>query len=402
MKSKTNFKILLVLAVIIGAMLLLGTTTVQANVEDNQKSSYNEMDKNYVENLISNLKCKPEKNGDRFFASFEYIYDIDKGYDYEYAKNLFIQTAKEEIQDNNIEFEHFSGTGGEFEDDFTPNPECVLFILKDKIKYAEINVALIGRAQITIPSNVEDTETYTKTKIQEFLKREWQKDENIDNITINKSNGDYYIISTREGEIGKVIIKKEKTTTEIVKKEDTTTGIKIETTTAVLPSNVVLSSIKVTEQNILNTVQTALKDISNKYTTYDITLLKDNVKIQPNGKIKISIPIPNSYNKEQIEIYRIEENGTKIKYDVKVEGDYAIFETDHFSIYVLAEKQTQNPTEPTTDKGEKDTTPTTNTISKEKDDTPKTGTETINIIGYVLATTIISGVGIVALKKNLK
>ena len=365
MKSKTNFKFLLIFSIILGAMLLLGTTKVQANVEDNQKSSYNETDKNYVENLISNLKCKPEKNGDRFLASFEYIYDIDKGYDYEYAKNLFIQTAKEEIQDNNIEFEHFSGTGGEFEDDFTPTPECLLFILKDKIKYAEISVALIGRAQITIPSNIEDTETYTKTKIQEFLK-------------------------------------KEETTTETIRKEDITTGIKIETTTAVLPSNVVLSSIKVTEQNILNRVQTALKDISNKYTTYDITLLKDNVKIQPNGEIKISIPIPNSYNKEQIEIYRIEENGTKIKYDVKVEGDYAIFETDHFSIYVLAEKQTQNPTEPTTDKGEKDKTPTTNTISKEKDDTPKTGTETINIIGYVLATTVLAGAGIVALKKNLK
>lgn len=51
---------------------------------------------------------------------------------------------------------------------------------------------------------------------------------------------------------------------------------------------------------------------------------------------------------------------------------------------------------------EKDTTPKTNTTNKEKDDTPKTGTETINIIGYVIATTIVSGIGIVVLKKNLK
>jgi len=54
---------------------------------------------------------------------------------------------------------------------------------------------------------------------------------------------------------------------------------------------------------------------------------------------------------------------------------------------------------------EKDNTPTTNTttnntINGEKDETPKTGTT--NIIGYALATTILSGIAIVAVKKNLK
>ena len=40
-------------------------------------------------------------------------------------------------------------------------------------------------------------------------------------------------------------------------------------------------------------------------------------------------------------VYRIEEDGTKTKYDVTVEEEYAVFETDHFSTYVLAEEKEQ-------------------------------------------------------------
>lgn len=172
-------------------------------------------------------------------------------------------------------------------------------------------------------------------------------------------------------------------TNEDIKLNDTTTGIKIETTTNVISSNVVLTSTTVTDQNVLNTVKGALKEISTKYMVYDINLLENNVKVQPNGKIKVSIPIPSDYNKEKLEVYRIEDNGNRIKYDVKVDGDYATFETDHFSTYVLAENTTQAGA---TSKG------------NEKDDTPKTGT--IGNINPLVYMTIISALGIIVFRKK--
>ena len=177
--------------------------------------------------------------------------------------------------------------------------------------------------------------------------------------------------------IGKIISSSKDSFT--IKLEEQEQKFYIDSTTNVVPKNTTLSVEKITSGNSYNTVSKVLGTSVNKFVVYDISLLSNNTKIQPNGKVKVSIPIPSDYNRNKLEVYRIKDNGEKIKYDVTVEGDYATFETDHFSTYVLAE---------------------THQNSKEKDETPKTGTT--NIIGYVLAITILSGAGIVILKKNLK
>ena len=151
-----------------------------------------------------------------------------------------------------------------------------------------------------------------------------------------------------------------------------------------------MESKKVEEKQTLDTVKKALPQTTYQCSVYDINLLRDGAKIQPNGKVKVSIPIPSGYNKERLTIYRVDENGTSTEYKVKVEENYATFETDHFSIYVLAEKKaetttTTTPTAPTTNKGE-------------KDNTPKTGTA--DITKYIVAVAVISAVGIMLLKKK--
>ena len=86
-----------------------------------------------------------------------------------------------------------------------------------------------------------------------------------------------------------------------------------------------------------------LKNSVNKYTIYDIELLdKDDNKIQSNGKVKVSLLIPEEYNKNNLVVYYI---GDKVEeYDVTVNGNYAQFETEHFSEYILAEKKIEkNP-----------------------------------------------------------
>lgn len=177
-----------------------------------------------------------------------------------------------------------------------------------------------------------------------------------------------------------------------VKEEDSTTGIKLEATETQLPANTKATIEEVTTGNTFNTVKTVLKDFTNKMKIFEITLKSNDVEIQPNGKIKISIPIPEGFDTSKLMIYRIEENGTKTEYTVTVNGNYATFETDHFSTYALAEVK------------QEDTTVNTNTdnknTNKEKDNTPKIGVTTpILVIAFV---TMIAGIGIVAVKKNQK
>ena len=113
---------------------------------------------------------------------------------------------------------------------------------------------------------------------------------------------------------------------------------------------------------------------------------------QLNGKVKISIPVPDNFDKSNLVVYRVEEDGTKIEYTVTVNGDVATFETDHFSIYVLAEKETTQNTENTVKPS------TTTTPEHKKDDTPKTGTT--ESIYFIIPVTVMSAIGIIAFRRK--
>lgn len=265
-------------------------------------------------------------------------------------------------------------------------------IYYNNICYGEIEYTEWYNFIVTIPNTIEDTEeAYINYAIPKIEKRIQEYAGNGNNnitgtLKVKKQNGNTYTVSDDKQNFGNIIIKKDENAKEdIVNKVEnvniSTDGIKIDSTTNVIPKNTTLSVEKITSGNSYNIVSKVLGTSVNKFVVYDISLLSNNTKIQPNGKVKVSIPIPSGYNKDKLEVYRIEDNGEKIKYAITVEGDYATFETEHFSTYVLAE---------------------THQNSNEKDETPKTGIETTNITGYVLLITILSGVVIVTLKKNLK
>ena len=141
----------------------------------------------------------------------------------------------------------------------------------------------------------------------------------------------------------------------IIGDEDKDTGIRLDTTTAELPSNTVLIANPLTTGTIYNIVSSALTDVNvNNFIAFEIKLESNGVEIQPNGMVKISIPIPEIFYNADLAVFRIDDDGTKTPYSVAetaIDGvRYITFETEHFSTYVLA-----------------DITDT------EKDETPKTG-----------------------------
>ena len=171
-------------------------------------------------------------------------------------------------------------------------------------------------------------------------------------------------------------------------KEEIKTGIKLDTNTSVVPKDTELYVKEITDGAVYNSIKSTIANV-NKFIAFDISLKSNNKEIQPNGNVKISIPIPDGFDTSKLVVYRVSDNGEKTEYKVSLDGKYATFETDHFSTYALVERKDED-------------TYSTNqqpaiTNKMEKDDTPKTGT--VDKSNYIIAVAIISIVGIIALRK---
>lgn len=81
------------------------------------------------------------------------------------------------------------------------------------------------------------------------------------------------------------------------------------------------------------------RKIKGKKLYFDIEMLKDEVKIQPNGYVTVFIPIPEDYAKERIQVYYLnEETETYELIQGEIQDNYYTFTINHFSKYALVEK----------------------------------------------------------------
>lgn len=376
-----------------------GTHNVQ---EKEIKIKYNNTDKHNAsdEQKIKNIKLESPR-----------YYEVElKSISFESYFELIANYYKKFINDNSIVIKANTGAGGS---DGTLNlwtwgatnlgifKNGMLYDIKEMCDECTVPV-------ITVPSYLGENEikNYIANKITSVYDK--IKITNISKGAIISANSTvkpwskevqdgYTIIHTDKDGLGTtvesyVIVRKEQTQETPVVKNDKDTNIKLETTTKVLPSDVMLEVKPIEKSNIV-----VLEDMVNNFIAYDITLKSNGVEIQPNGKVNIKIPVPEGYDTSKLVVYRID--GTnKIKYDVTIETidgvNYAVFETDHFSTYVLAdlkEKSLDNNNEQIQE---------TETENKkgDKDETPKTGT--VDAIKYISIVTLMSAVGIVAIKRK--
>lgn len=71
---------------------------------------------------------------------------------------------------------------------------------------------------------------------------------------------------------------------------------------------------------------------------FDISLLLNGQKIQPHsGRVTVRIPIPKNFDRSNLALYYIADNGAKTQLQFNVDGDYLVFTTDHFSCYAIAD-----------------------------------------------------------------
>lgn len=301
------------------------------DIKYNNTDNHNSEDEEYVKGLDLGEK--------KYFAIN--IEEWNEKSSYEIASEYYTNL----INDNTVTAICNWGAGGP-EGPFTnfSHGSINLLIFKDGILYDYRKVDS-GRfvGQVNVPSSISDSEleAYLKNTIPKYYEYgcvvESVEEGTEEGIYENGYTITYSFLDNDYIETVPIIINREKE----INITDTETNVKINTTTDIVPAGTELVVEIILNGDTYNRVQTALSNDVNKFVVYNINLTSEDVEVQPNGKVKISISIPNDFDTSNLIVYRIEEDGTKTKYDVTVEEEYAVFETDHFSTYVLAEEKEQ-------------------------------------------------------------
>lgn len=239
-----------------------------------------------------------------------------------------------------------------------------LVFLRDDIIYGMMeNVGAEKRYLIYVPDETEDsTEAYiaaAQKRINDYLKNDQVKitytgkvstdfdGELFDSIVDSSKRRDEYYTLTYNGVEFYLLIAKDssKIKTEVVHQtNDVTTNISISTTSSTVPLDTMIKVNEITKNDIKYTeiiqtlkVETAL--------VYDLKLYSssksDYISKLEDGTFKVSIPLPNEMKDKNLAAYYIKDDGTVEEHEVIVKDGYATFNTNHFSIYTIAEKKVE-------------------------------------------------------------
>lgn len=114
--------------------------------------------------------------------------------------------------------------------------------------------------------------------------------------------------------------------------------------TATADSNVIGDDNKLSVNRVMNgdeydNARRLVKNKSSKSVVFDIDILNgDGQSVQPAGLVSITADIPGGFDKDKVSVYRMSDDGkTCYRLDSTVNGDKVIFDTDHFSIFVIAQ-----------------------------------------------------------------
>lgn len=231
-------------------------------------------------------------------------------------------------------------------------------------------------------------------------------DYEYDFIDSSKTLGEYYILKLNDVSLKYFIVKdSSKMNKPFYKALSKKTNIYITTDNGIVApdTEVVANEIKSGSEEYASIIKKLNVD---KGMVLDLKLFSESenkyITHSDNDKFKVHIPISGLTKNSKLTAYHINDSGEIETYDVLVENGYAIFETDHFSIYTLAIKKDVENTNTNTlnnknleNKSDKVKTTTKNTVNKGIINNPKTSD---NILKYMILLIIsfssLFGVGI--------
>lgn len=193
---------------------------------------------------------------------------------------------------------------------------------------------------------------------------------------LKSAEGNYYFNVEIDGVSHMIIIVKDSDSMvkPTYKTADISTSIEISSASPLIPLDTNIKATKLSSGSDYERTIKVLNVTDNE--TFDLKLysgsLSDYITKLEDGTFEVRIPLDEKYKGKDLIIYYVDANNKITEYNVKVENGYAVFTTDHFSIYTLAEKP-------------------------EKDVTPNTGIENNSNVFSMIC--IISLFGVIALKR---
>ena len=126
---------------------------------------------------------------------------------------------------------------------------------------------------------------------------------------------------------------------------DILTDVSISSSNKTIPYDTLVNVRKITDGENYKKILDILKLTNSEM--YDLKLfsksLDNYVSKLVNGNFEVRIPIKDEYKNKNLVAYYVDDNGKVTEYEVTVKDGYAIFNTDHFSIYTLGVKSVNNP-----------------------------------------------------------
>ncbi len=161
-----------------------------------------------------------------------------------------------------------------------------------------------------------------------------------EHIDFTNAGDSFYVLKLGQHEVPLVIVKSddaENFTTPTYKSSDLMSKIEISTTDSSVPFDTEVKTKEVKSDVIKNAVGT------DAYAAYDITLysamLGGNITKLGSGVFTVKIPIPAEWDGIELAVYYVPDEGAPEEHALipTEEEGYAVFDTDHFSTYVLVE-----------------------------------------------------------------
>jgi hypothetical protein len=106
-----------------------------------------------------------------------------------------------------------------------------------------------------------------------------------------------------------------------------------------IEDNSSLSVGRVLDGDVYDNARLIVRNRASRSVVFDIDLLDESgISVQPDGIVSISTDLPEDFNADNVSVYRISEDGNSCtKLDSTINGSRISFDTDHFSIFVIAQ-----------------------------------------------------------------
>ena len=192
-----------------------------------------------------------------------------------------------------------------------------------------------------IYNNNESYLNYNKQYKETFIKDWNDPNSNIAFLKNAVNNWSFAAYVHRDEEVSEiyefvVIRDSSKMVNPSVKTSDVATNVEI-STSATLPLDTTIQANKLTSGTEYERILEILNLTDNL--TFDLKLYSDSIdeyitKLD-DGAFEVKIPIPNDFKEKDLVVYYVKDNGDKEVYQVEVKDNYALFKTNHFSIYTL-------------------------------------------------------------------